>query len=71
MKLEGLNLTEQIYSPAGGQTSRYLLQSRAKDGVWELALWLRPDAKEPNNLQLWIGIGEVSVTCIASESISF
>lgn len=60
MSLSSLDITEQIYSIAGGQTSHYLIQSRARDGVWELALWLRPNAQEPNNLQLWIGIGEVS-----------
>ncbi|EJT50120.1 hypothetical protein A1Q1_00587 [Trichosporon asahii var. asahii CBS 2479] len=58
MSLDSLNVTEQIYSVAAGHTSHYLVQSRAKDGVWELALWLRPNAQEPNNLQLWIGIGE-------------
>lgn len=70
--LQGLNLQEQIYHAAAGRQSRYLLQSRVVSGVWELALWLRPNpndhsatqaTQEPNNqtgLALWTGIGEVS-----------
>lgn len=60
MALAGLNLHEQIYTATAGRQSRYLLQSRVAGGVWELALWLRPDAQEPNKLQLWTGVGEVS-----------